>query len=67
MIQQGQAFKLTAKGADGEPMWAYRYRLQRRSSAWPQEGRLETRSQRLTAAASSWARVRVSANVPAAA
>ena len=33
MIQQGQVFKLTAKGADGEPLWAYRYRLEGRSSA----------------------------------
>ena len=26
MIQQGQVFKLKAKCADGEPLWAYRYR-----------------------------------------
>ena len=26
MIQQGQVFKLKAKGADGQPLWAYRYR-----------------------------------------
>jgi hypothetical protein len=25
MIQQGQAFKLKAKGRDGQPLWAYRY------------------------------------------
>ena len=33
MIQQGQVFKLKAKGADGEPLWAYRYRLEGRASA----------------------------------
>ena len=28
MIQRGQVFKLQTKGADGEPLWAYRYRLE---------------------------------------
>ncbi|MGB2954123.1 MAG: hypothetical protein WBB74_12140 [Gaiellaceae bacterium] len=42
MIQQGQVFKLTAKGADGEPLWAYRYRLEGRGSARPQVGGLAT-------------------------
>jgi hypothetical protein len=27
MIQQGQVCKLKAKGVDGQPLWAYRYRL----------------------------------------
>ncbi len=27
MSEQGQVFKLTARGADGRPLWAYRYRL----------------------------------------
>jgi hypothetical protein len=27
MIQQGQVFKLKATGGDGEPLWAYRYRV----------------------------------------
>ncbi len=27
MIQQGQVFKLKTRGADGQPLWAYRYRL----------------------------------------
>jgi integrase len=45
MIQQGQVFKLTAKGADGEPLWAYRYRLQGRSSARPQVGGFATRAE----------------------
>ena len=43
MIQQGQVFKLTAKGADGQPLWAYRYRLEGRSSARPQVGGFATR------------------------
>jgi hypothetical protein len=38
VIQQGRVFKLAAKGADGEPLWAYRYRLEGRSSARPQVG-----------------------------
>jgi hypothetical protein len=28
VIQQGQVFKFKARGADGEPLWAYRYRLE---------------------------------------
>jgi hypothetical protein len=45
MIQQGQVFKLTAKAADGEPLWAYRYRLEGRSSARPQVGGFATRAE----------------------
>lgn len=37
-MQQGQVFKLKAKGPDGKPLWAYRYRLEGRSSARPQVG-----------------------------
>jgi hypothetical protein len=36
MWQQGQVFKLKAKGVDGQPLWAYRYRLEGRGSARPQ-------------------------------
>ena len=45
MIQQGQVFKLKAKGADGEPLWAYRYRLEGRGSARPQVGGFATRTE----------------------
>ncbi len=45
MIQQGQVFKLTAKGVDGEPLWAYRYRLEGRSSARPQVGGFASRAE----------------------
>jgi hypothetical protein len=38
MIQQGQVFKLKAKGADGQPLCAYRYRLEGRGSARPRVG-----------------------------
>ncbi len=38
MIQQGQVFKLKTKGADGQPLWAYRYRLEGRGSERPQMG-----------------------------
>jgi hypothetical protein len=38
-------FKLTAKGADGEPLWAYRYRLEGRSSARPQVGGFASRAE----------------------
>lgn len=38
MIQRGQVFKLKAKDADGQPLWAYRYRLEGRGSTRPQVG-----------------------------
>ena len=38
MIQQGQVFKLKAKSADGQPLWAYRYRVEGRASLRPQVG-----------------------------
>jgi hypothetical protein len=43
VIQQGQVFKLKAKGADGERLWAYRYRLEGRTSMRPQMGGFATR------------------------
>src|SRR6478752_2079167 len=38
VIQQGQVFKLQATCADGEPLWAYRYRVAGRGSARLQVG-----------------------------
>jgi hypothetical protein len=49
MWQQGQVFKLKAKGVDGQPLWAYRYRLEGRGSARPQVGGFATRSDALKA------------------
>jgi hypothetical protein len=45
MIQQGQVFKLKAKGVDGQPLWAYRYRLEGRTSTRPQMGGFATRAE----------------------
>jgi hypothetical protein len=45
MLQQGQVFKLKARGADGEPLWAYRYRLEGRGSERPQVGGFVTRTE----------------------
>jgi hypothetical protein len=36
MVQQGQVFKSKAEGVDGQPLSAYRYRLERRGSVRPQ-------------------------------
>jgi integrase len=47
MIQQGQVFKLKAKGLDGQPLWAYRYRLEGRGSTRPQVGGFATRAEAL--------------------
>ena len=49
MIQQGQVFKLQAKGPDGEPLWAYRYRLEGRGSERPQVGGFTSRVEAQTA------------------
>ncbi len=50
MIQQGQVFKLKAKSVAGQPLWAYRYRLEgHRGSARPQVGGFATRSDALKA------------------
>ena len=38
MSQRGQVFKLTSAGRDGNPLWAYRYRLGGRGSKRPQRG-----------------------------
>jgi integrase len=45
VIQQGQVFKLKAKGADGEPLWAYRYRVAGRGSARRQVGGFTTKAE----------------------
>jgi integrase len=45
MIQQGQVFKLKTKGPDGQPLWAYRYRLEGRDSERPQVGGFATRGE----------------------
>jgi integrase len=45
VIQQGQVFKLKAKGPDGQPLWTYRYRLEGRGSTRPQVGGFATRAE----------------------
>jgi hypothetical protein len=45
VIQQGQLFKLKARSAEGEPLWAYRYRLEGRGSVRPQVGGFASRSE----------------------
>jgi integrase len=42
-------FKLKAKGAGGQPLWAYRYRFEGRGSARPQVGGFATRADALKA------------------
>ncbi|MEJ7792247.1 MAG: hypothetical protein WKF65_09790 [Gaiellaceae bacterium] len=49
MWQQGQVFKLKAKGADGQLLWPYRYRLEGRGSPRPQIGAFATRAEALKA------------------
>ena len=45
MIQHGQVFKLKTKDRDGQPLWAYRYRLEGRGSERPQMGGFATRTE----------------------
>ena len=45
MIQQGQVFKLKGRCADGEPLWAYRYRVAGRGSARLQVGGFSSKAE----------------------
>jgi integrase len=45
MIQHGQVFKLKTKGPDGQPLWAYRHRVEGRGSERPQVGGFATREE----------------------
>jgi hypothetical protein len=45
VIQQGQVFKLQARCSDGEPLWAYRYRVAGRGSARLQVGGFSSRAE----------------------
>ncbi len=45
MIQQGQVFKLKAKSVDGQPLWAYRYRVEGRALLRPQVGGFASRAE----------------------
>jgi hypothetical protein len=45
VIQQGQVFKLKARGADGRPLWAYRHRSAGRGWARPQVGDFASRAE----------------------
>ena len=58
MIQQGQVFKLKARGADGRPLWAYRHRLDGRGSARPQVGGFASRAEAEHALRKALARLR---------
>jgi hypothetical protein len=42
MAQRGQILKLKREGADGKPVWAYRYRLDGRGSRRVQRGGFES-------------------------
>jgi integrase len=64
VIQQGQVFKLKAKGADGEPLWAFRYRLEGRGSARPQVGGFASRTEAQKALAKELARLRPGGRAP---
>src|SRR5581483_4970104 len=45
VFQHGQVFKLKTRGADGQPLWAYRYRLDGRGSVRRQVGGFATRAE----------------------
>jgi hypothetical protein len=58
VIQQGQVFKLKARGADGRPLWAYRHRVDGRGSARPQVGGFASRAEAEEALRKALARLR---------
>ena len=45
MFQHGQVFKLKTTAPDGQPLWAYRYRIEGRGSERPQVGGFATRAE----------------------
>jgi integrase len=49
ITQQGQVIKLKTRGADGKPLWAYRFRLDGRGSVRPQVGGFATQGEALQA------------------
>ncbi|MEX2557799.1 MAG: site-specific integrase [Actinomycetota bacterium] len=49
ITQHGQVIKLKTRGADGKPLWAYRYRVDGRGSARPQVGGFANQSGALQA------------------
>jgi hypothetical protein len=50
VIQQGQVFKLKARSAQGEPLWAYRYR----AGEWVAEYLEAHQGERVTVAKLRW-------------
>jgi hypothetical protein len=58
VIQQGQVFKLQAKNVDGEPLWAYRYRVAGRDSARRQVGGFVSKAEAQRALQTKLARLR---------
>jgi hypothetical protein len=45
VIQQGQVLKLKARCADGDPLWAYRYRIAGRGSTKLQVGGFSSKAE----------------------
>src|SRR6266545_8273021 len=58
VIQQGQVFKLKARGTDGRQLWAYRHRIDGRGSARPQVGGFASRAEAEEALRKALARLR---------
>jgi integrase len=58
MAQEGQVFKLRSCNANGDPLWAFRYRLDGRGSRRPQVGGFATRTQAQRALKRELARLR---------
>jgi integrase len=58
VIQQGQVFKLKARGTDGRQLWAYRHRVDGRGSARPQVGGFASRAEAEEALRKALARLR---------
>jgi integrase len=58
MAQQGQVFKLKTSNSNGDPVWAYRYRLDGRGSRRPQVGGFARRAEAQRALRRELARLR---------
>jgi hypothetical protein len=64
MFQQGQVFQLKRRDRDGEPLWAYRYRLAGRGSRRVQRGGFTSKRDAAAALRLELDRIRRESRIP---
>jgi hypothetical protein len=64
VMQQGQVFELKQRSREGEPLWAYRYRVAGRGSRRVQRGGFTSEQEAATALERELDRVRRERRIP---